>query len=153
MESKGIGARSYKYYLDLTRTATQIGDLGLSASAEFRFPISSLIKSALFVDAGNIWTIYDDDNRPGGQISGNWYREIAVSAGLGIRVDLDFFIVRVDLGIPMMNPALPEGAKWIWQSRQPYFDEGIAKFGDPAYKSLMHRPFVPQLHFGIGYPF
>ena len=151
--ARALGPGSYKYYLDLTRTATQIGDLGLSASAEFRFPISSLIKSALFVDAGNIWTIYDDDNRPGGQISGNWYREIAVSAGLGIRVDLDFFIVRVDLGIPMMNPALPEGAKWIWQSRQPYFDEGIAKFGDPAYKSLMPRPFVPHLHFGIGYPF
>lgn len=151
--ARALGPGSYKYYLDLNRTATQIGDVGLSASAEFRFPISSLIKSAVFVDAGNIWTIFEDVNRPGSQISGSWYKEIAVSAGIGLRLDLDFFIVRVDLGIPIMNPALPQGAKWIWQSRQPYYDEGIAEFGDPAYKALMPRPFVPQLHFGIGYPF
>jgi len=151
--ARALGPGSYKYYLDLNRTGTQIGDLGLSASAEFRFPISSIVKSAIFVDAGNIWTIFEDVNRPGGQFSGNWYNEIAVSAGLGIRLDLEFFIVRVDLGIPMMNPALPKGANWIWQSRQPYYDEGIAAFGDPEYKELMPRPFVPQLHFGIGYPF
>lgn len=151
--ARALGPGSYKYYLDLNRTATQIGDLGLSASAEFRFPISSIVKSAVFVDAGNIWTIYEDVNRPGGQISNNWYKEIAVSAGMGLRVDLEFFIVRVDLGIPLMNPALPQGAKWIWQSRQPYYDEGIAVFGDPYYKEVMPFPFIPQLHFGIGYPF
>jgi outer membrane protein insertion porin family len=151
--ARALGPGSYKYYLDLNRTATQIGDIGLSASAEFRFPISSLVKSAIFVDAGNIWTIFEDVNRPGGQISTNWFKEIAVAAGVGLRLDLDFFIVRVDLGIPIMNPALPQGAQWIWQSRQPYYDEGIAVFGDPYYKEVMPLPFIPQLHFGIGYPF
>ncbi len=151
--ARALGPGSYKYYLDLNRTATQIGDIGLSASAEFRFPISSLVKSAIFVDAGNIWTIFEDVNRPGGQISTNWFKEIAVAAGVGLRLDLDFFIVRVDLGIPIMNPALPKGAQWIWQSRQPYYDEGIAVFGDPYYKEVMPLPFIPQLHFGIGYPF
>lgn len=151
--ARALGPGSYKYYLDTNRTATQIGDLGISASAEFRFAISSLIKGAVFVDAGNIWTIFDDVNRKGGQISKNWYKEIAVAAGFGLRVDLDFFIVRVDLGIPIMNPALPEGARWIFQSRQPYYDEGKAAFGDPYYKKVMPLPFIPQLHFGIGYPF
>lgn len=151
--ARALGPGSYKYYLDTNRTATQIGDLGISASAEFRFAISSMFKGAIFVDAGNIWTIFDDVNRQGGQISKNWYKEIAVAAGFGLRLDLDFFIVRVDLGIPIMNPALPEGARWIWNSRQPYYDEGKAVFGDPYYKEVMPLPFIPQLHFGIGYPF
>lgn len=151
--ARALGPGSYKYYLDPDRTATQIGDIGISASAEFRFAFSSLFKGALFVDAGNIWTIDNDINRPGGQISNNWYKEIAVAAGFGIRLDLEFFIIRMDLGVPFYNPALPDGAKWIWNSRQPYYEEGKLAFGDPEYKAVMPLPFVPQLHFGIGYPF
>lgn len=151
--ARALGPGAYKYYLDTNRTATQIGDIGLSASAEYRFSISSLFKGAVFVDAGNIWTIFQDDNRDGGKISGSWYKEIAVAAGVGLRMDLDFFIIRVDLGMPIMNPALPQGARWVFQSRQPYYDEGKAVFGDPYYKELMPLPFIPTLHFGIGYPF
>ena len=151
--ARALGPGSYKYYLDTNRTATQIGDIGLGASAEYRFAISSLFKGAVFVDAGNIWTIFQDDNRDGGKISGSWFKEIAVAAGVGLRMDLDFFIIRVDLGMPIMNPALPQGARWVFQSREPYYDEGKAVFGDPYYKEVMPLPFIPTLHFGIGYPF
>jgi len=151
--ARALGPGSYKYYLDQDRTATQIGDLRFSGSAEFRFSMGPLLKGAIFTDAANIWTVKDDPKRPGGQFSSNWYKEISLATGVGVRVDFDFFIIRVDVGIPVTNPALPSGARWIFQSRQPYYDEGIAKFGEANYKSIMPKPFTPALHFGIGYPF
>lgn len=150
--ARSLGPGSYKYYLDPNRTATQIGDMRLGGSAEFRFSMSKLFKGAAFLDAANIWTTKEDPNRPGGKISANFYKEIALSAGVGLRLDFSFFIVRLDLGIPITNPALPNGAKWIFQSRQPYYDEGLAKFGE-NYKQEMPRPFTPSVNFGIGYPF
>jgi len=104
------------------------------------------------MDAHNIWTLRDDVNRPGGKFSKDFWKEIALSPGVGLRLDFSFFILRLDLGIPLTNPALPENARWIFQSRQPYYDEGYAKFGD-GFKDKMPRPFTPSLHFGIGYPF
>jgi len=151
--ARSLGPGSYKYYLDTNRTATQIGDLRLGVSAEFRFAFNSLFKGAFFVDAGNVWTAFEDENRVGGQISGNWYKEIGVAAGVGIRLDLEYFIVRMDIGMPLMNPALPEGSKWIFQSQQAYYDEGIATFGIDKYEEYLPLPFIPAFHFGIGYPF
>ncbi len=151
--ARALGPGSYKYYLDTNRTATQIGDIRLGASAEFRFAFNSLFKGALFVDAGNVWTIEEDANRIGGQISSNWYKEIAIAGGFGLRMDLEYFIVRVDLGFPLMNPALPEGAKWIFQSRDKYYQEGIDSFGIDDYEEYLPLPFIPTFHFGIGYPF
>jgi len=150
--ARSLGPGSYKYYLDTNRTATQIGDIRLGASLEYRFPITQLVKGAIFMDAGNIWTYYDDPNRQGGQFSNSWYKEIAIAAGVGIRLDLDYLIIRLDMGIPLRNPALPDHAKWIFQSRQAYYDEGLAKFG-AGYESILPLPFIPALHFGIGYPF
>ncbi|MCH2230161.1 MAG: outer membrane protein assembly factor [Crocinitomicaceae bacterium] len=151
--ARALGPGSYKYYLDTNRTATQIGDIRIGASAEYRFAFNSLFKGALFVDAGNVWTIAEDPNRVGGQISSNWYKEIALAGGFGLRMDLEYFIVRIDMGFPIMNPALPEGAKWIFQSRHKYYAEGIAEFGVDKYESYMPLPFIPTFHFGIGYPF
>lgn len=150
--ARSLGPGTYKYYLDPDRTATQIGDIRLGGSAEYRFSMSKIFKGAVFMDGNNIWTTQADPKRPGGQFSASWYKEIALSAGVGLRLDFSFFIVRLDLGVPITNPALPSGAKWIFQSRQPYYDEGLAKFG-ADYKSIMPRPFTPALQFGIGYPF
>lgn len=150
--ARALGPGSYKYYLDETKTATQIGDLRIGSSGEFRFAFNNLFKGAVFVDAGNIWTIYEDPNRIGGQFTQNWYKEIAIAGGFGLRMDLEYFIIRLDIGIPMRNPALPQGAQWIFQSRELYEAEGLAVFG-PDYKSKMPNPFVPAFHFGIGYPF
>jgi outer membrane protein assembly factor BamA len=150
--ARTLGPGSYKYYLDLNRTITQIGDIRLGSQAEYRIAATNLFKFAFFLDANNIWTLREDVNRPGSQISKNFYKEIALSTGVGLRLDFSFFIIRLDLGLPLTNPALPSGAKWIFQSRQPYYDEGIAKFG-ADYKSKMPRPFRPAFNFGIGYPF
>lgn len=150
--ARTLGPGSYKYYLDENRTITQIGDIRLGVQAEYRFSITNLFKFAFFVDANNIWTLNEDVNRPGSKFSKDFIHEIALSPGLGLRLDFSFFVVRVDVGVPFTNPALPRGSRWIFQSRQPYYDEGIAVFGE-QYKSKMPRPFVPSLQFGIGYPF
>lgn len=150
--ARTLGPGSYKYYLDEKRTITQIGDIRLGAQAEYRIAATDLFKFAFFLDANNIWTLREDVNRLGSQFSKNFYREIALSTGVGLRLDFSFFIIRLDLGLPLTNPALPSGAKWIFQSRQPYYDEGYAKFG-ADYKSKMPRPFLPAFNFGIGYPF
>lgn len=151
-KARALGPGTYKYYLDTNRTATQIGDMRLGGSFEFRFPFNSLFKGAFFFDAGNIWTVQNDTNRIGGQISSNWYKQLGIATGFGLRMDFDFFVVRVDLGFPIRNPALPQGAQWIFQSREPYYAEGLETFG-PNYASRLPLPFAPQLHFGIGYPF
>ena len=88
----------------------------------------------------------------GSQFSGDFYKQLALSGGVGLRLDFSFFVIRLDVGIPLNNPALPKGAQWIFQSRQPYYDEGLARFGE-NYKKMMPRPFTPSLNFGIGYPF
>ncbi|MCO5260800.1 MAG: BamA/TamA family outer membrane protein [Crocinitomicaceae bacterium] len=149
--SRALGPGVYKYYLDPQRTATQIGDIRIAASAEIRFTISGFFKGALFVDAGNIWTWKNDINRPGAQFSKDWYKQLAVSSGIGLRLDFDFFVMRLDLGLPLSNPSLPKGSQWIFQSRQAFKDEVYSTPGIDL--SKVPKPFIPILHFGIGYPF
>jgi outer membrane protein insertion porin family len=152
--ARALAPGSYKYYLDTNRTATQISDIRIGASAEFRFSISDLIKGALFFDAGNTWTYNNDINRLGSQFSRNWYREIALSTGVGLRFDLDFFILRLDMGIPLTNPAMPIGERWIFnKNRTVYISEGINTFGINNYKKYLPKPYTPCFHFGIGFPF
>ncbi|MBW7867570.1 MAG: BamA/TamA family outer membrane protein [Brumimicrobium sp.] len=163
VDNRGFRARSlgpgvYKYYLDSIRTSTQMGDMRLSGSFEYRFKMSKLFEGAFFVDAGNVWTMNNDPNRPGGQISKDFYKQLSVSTGLGLRVNFTYLILRLDMGIPMRNPALPEGARWIFQSRTKFTEEAIAKWGiDPktgSYpKDRVPNPFKPQFHIAIGYPF
>lgn len=151
--ARTLGPGGYKYYLDTLRSATQIGDIQLGAFSEFRFAINSFFKGAVFVDAGNIWTVFYDEKRPGGQFTSDWWRQIAVAAGFGLRMDLDYFIIRVDLGIPIRNPALPAGENWIFQKKDEFLYEATSKFGDPGYKSVVPSLYIPNFHFGIGYPF
>lgn len=149
--ARALGPGSYKYYLDSNRTATQIGDIRIGASVEYRFSMGGIFKGAVFSDAGNVWTYKNDVNRPGAQISGQLFEQLAVSAGVGLRVDLDFFIVRLDLGIPLSNPALPKGSRWIFQSRDAFNQELL---NTPNLDlTNVPRPFNPVLHFGIGFPF
>ncbi len=151
--ARALGPGSYKYYLDTNRTATQIGDIRLGSSLEFRYSLGATLKGAAFLDAGNVWTYKNDVNRVGSQFSKNWYKEIALSAGIGARMDFGFFILRFDLGIPLTNPSLPEGERWIFQRDRPKFkQEAIAAFGSD-YAKVVPKLFTPVLQFGIGYPF
>ena len=150
--ARSLGPGAYKYYLDSNRTATQIGDIRFGGSIEYRFSFGKIIKSAAFIDAGNVWTFQEDINRIGGQFTSNWFREIAVSVGVGVRLDFDFFIVRFDVGMPITNPALPDGEKWIFQPKTKFNAESEAVYG-ADYKSIVPYPYIPNFHFGIGYPF
>ncbi|MEO6830719.1 MAG: BamA/TamA family outer membrane protein, partial [Chitinophagaceae bacterium] len=82
----------------------QPGDMKLLASSELRAKLVSIINGAVFVDAGNIWTLKADPSRPGSQFSSEFLNQIAVGAGLGLRLDLSFLIVRVDLATPIRKP-------------------------------------------------
>jgi len=165
-DNRGFRARSlgpgvYKYYLDSNRTVTQMGDMRLGASFEYRFQITSLFEGAFFADAGNLWAYNEDPNRPGGQITKDFYKQLSLSSGIGLRLDFSFLIVRLDVGIPLRNPSLPTNAKWIFQSKDPYIQEAINEWGvnpdtgDYYYKDkgMLPNPFQPQFHIAIGYPF
>lgn len=155
-DNRGWRARAmspgiYKYYLDENRTVTQIGDIRIAASAEFRFSMGGIFKGAVFSDVGNVWTWNEDANRPGSHFTKDWYKQLAVSGGIGLRVDLDFFVIRLDMGIPLSHPSLPKGSQWIFQSRTAFYEELENTPGLNV--SAVPRPFVPIFHFGIGYPF
>ena len=148
--ARALGPGSYQYYKDTNRTATQIGDIRLLTSLEYRLG-GGFFKSAFFFDAGNIWTYKNDTNRVGSQFSKNWYKELALAVGYGIRLDFEYFVVRCDLGVPFTNPALPSGERWIFQKHDKYYED-VNKLSTEE-QSKLNLPFAPRVNFGIGFPF
>ncbi|MGO1243672.1 MAG: BamA/TamA family outer membrane protein [Sphingobacterium sp.] len=119
--------------------ADQTGDFKLEINTEYRSQITGMFHWAAFIDAGNIWLQRSDPNKPGGSLSKDFYKELAVGAGLGLRVDLDFLIVRVDMATPLRVPYRPEGDRWVFK----YIDIRDSKWrGDNLVFNL-----------AIGYPF
>lgn len=129
---RGIGPGTYcagdsKYsYMDRT------GDLKFEANLEWRFPVSGDLNAALFADAGNIWTLRNDDGRSGSQISKRMAEQLATDCGLGLRYDLGMLVVRFDVGVPLHDPAEDDGK---------YYNISGSFFGNLGY------------HLAIGYPF
>ena len=114
--ARSLGPGSYKIPDSLAAKSfiDQAGDITLEANTEYRFPIISIVKGALFVDAGNIWLLQEDPDRPGSKFSGKTFLdEIAVGTGVGLRFDLSFFILRLDLAFPLRVPYLPQGERWV----------------------------------------
>ena len=91
----------------------QSGDLKLELNTEYRAKLFSVVHGAVFVDAGNIWLAAKDPLKPGGEISKDFYKELAVGAGVGLRFDLSFLILRTDLAFPLRKPYLPENNRWV----------------------------------------
>ncbi|MDY3063473.1 MAG: BamA/TamA family outer membrane protein [Bacteroidaceae bacterium] len=120
-------SRGRKYsYMD------QTGDLKLEGNIELRFPMFGSLSGALFADAGNVWLIRSDETRPGGSFHlPDFAQDLALGTGVGIRYDLDFIVVRLDLGVALHDPASQHSG---------YFDTG--RLSDRF-----------ALHFAIGYPF
>jgi len=111
----------------------RVGDIQIETNYEYRFPLYKWFKGAFFVDVGNIWTYNDTEAFPGGQFQwDNFYQQFAVDAGAGVRLDLSFFIFRLDMAIKIIDPAYPLGNR----NRIPY---------------LQWHQFIGN--FGIGYPF
>ena len=81
---------------------------------EYRLHLSSLVELAAFVDAGNVWQVYQEDDVFETQFKFNrFYKQLAVSTGIGFRLDFDILILRFDFGVPLLKPYLPEGERFV----------------------------------------
>lgn len=113
----------------------QTGDMKLDLNVEYRAQLFWKFSGALFIDAGNIWTLRNYEEQPGGQFHiSDFWKELAASYGLGIRLNFDFFIVRFDMGMKAVNPA--------HEDRRGHFPLLYPKFS---------RDFA--FHFAVGLPF
>lgn len=124
------------------------GNLKLEANIEYRFPLFSYLKGALFMDAGNVWLTGDysdleDDQQNSsfsqtlfadGKFEKDWLKEVAAGVGFGVRLDIQNFVIRLDLASPLRVPYLPEDNRW-----------NVPFFGNNGNKMT--------LNFAIGYPF
>lgn len=111
----------------------QCGDIRLDASVELRSRLVWKLESAFFLDAGNVWTIREYANQPGGQFTSRFYRQIASSWGVGLRYVSDLMVLRVDWGFKAFDPS--SDADEAWAIRHPFRGN--------------HNTF----HFAVGYPF
>lgn len=92
---------------------TQMGDIKLDLNMEYRSKLFWNIEGALFLDAGNVWTIKKYDTQPGGAFKLNSFVEqIGIAYGAGLRFDFSFFIVRLDLGIKLHDPTKGRTERW-----------------------------------------
>ncbi len=92
------------------------GDIKLEANTELRAKFTQYIEGAVFVDAGNIWTYSNNDifgQEANAKFSPDFYKQIAVGAGVGIRIDLSYFLVRFDLATPLRKPYKTNGSEWV----------------------------------------
>ena len=113
----------------------QTGDMKLDMNVEYRAKLFWKFGSALFVDAGNIWTLRDYPEQPGGQFKfDEFWKQLAVSYGFGLRLNFDYFIVRFDMGMKAVNPA--------YETRKEHF---------PLLYPKLSRDFA--FHFAVGLPF
>ena len=111
-------------------------DIKLEANIEYRFQLFWVMEGAMFIDAGNIWAIDDNDKREGAQFRwNNFYYDIAVGTGIGLRFDFSFFVFRIDMGIKLRDPAEPPDLRWIPLHRRLNYENDFA------------------FSIGIGYPF
>lgn len=111
----------------------QTGDFKLEANVEYRFPIIGDLYGAAFLDAGNVWLLRKDPNRPGAQLTlKNFAKSIALGTGAGIRYDLTFLVIRFDVGVAL---------------HVPYETEKSGYYNIPKFKDGL------GFHFAVGYPF
>lgn len=127
-----IGPGAYRPENSKYSYMDQTGDVKFEANAELRARLFGDLHGAVFLDAGNVWTLRDDPKRPGSQFKGSTLKNIALGTGFGLRYDLDFLVLRFDVGIALHAP---------YETSKPGF-YNIEKFKDGL-----------GLHFAIGYPF
>ena len=115
----------------------QAGDIKLDLNVEYRVKFFKFLEGALFTDAGNIWTIRDYETQPGGQFRfTEFYKQLAWSWGGGLRLNFDYFVFRVDMGVKLYDPSrISEGKAWRTATNGLNWKDDIA------------------WHFAIGYPF
>ena len=147
-QARTLGVGGYRDSINQV-SFNNIGDIKLEFNVEYRFKINQKIQPAFFIDAGNIWLFNNDKQRPNAQFAPDrFYKEIAVGAGAGLRLDFDYFIVRLDFGVPLKDPQKIEGERWAWQPKTEYNAFVKKHFeNDTGYK------LKGVVNFGIGLPF
>lgn len=135
----GPGTFNEQYSTGNTTFIETNGDIKLEASTELRVPLYRFIQGAAFMDAGNIWLYRTNPDFPGGEFGSDFMKEIAVDGGIGIRLDFSILVLRLDFGIPLRKPWLPEGERWVIND---------IRFGDPVWRQ---QNLIFNL--AIGYPF
>ncbi|MCC5916380.1 MAG: BamA/TamA family outer membrane protein [Cryomorphaceae bacterium] len=116
----------------------QSGDIRLEANLEYRFPLVSLLKGAWFLDVGNVWLLRDNPALPNGAFSNDWFNQLAMGGGFGLRVDVNFFVLRFDFATPIRLHASDDNV-WVIQNFNPleraWYRDGL------------------MVNFALGYPF
>ena len=131
---RSVGPGSYRpKFIDRDTYYDQTGTFKFETNLEYRLPLVGYLKGAVFVDAGNVWLLKDDEFRPGGKLEGkSFFKDLALNTGIGLRFDMEMIVLRADLGIALHAP--------YDTGKKGYFN--IPKFGDGL-----------AFHIAIGYPF
>lgn len=109
------------------QTFYQAADFRFEFGGELRFPLFLWFKGAIFVDGGNIWTLKRDESRPGSELTWDSYKNIALGGGFGLRLDVDYFVLRLDFGVPLRRPYQDaDGRYWIRDIRREHFNPNLA---------------------------
>ena len=128
-----LGPGAYDAHNSVSDFINQCGDISLLLSLEYRNKLFWVFEGALFIDAGNIWTIKDYPTQPGGCFHfRDFYKQIALAYGLGLRMDFTYFLLRFDLGFKAHNPARGQEP---WPIAHPNWNRDAT------------------FHFSVGYPF
>lgn len=145
--ARSLGPGGYRGNGSLIDFNNQAGDIRLNLNIEYRVNVWSFINLAAFVDAGNIWTIREYDAQPygafawydGGKLKSEFYKQIALAYGIGLRLDFSFFVFRIDFGVKLYDPSRLYGelAGTQWRT----VPNGLSWKDDMSF------------HFAIGYPF
>jgi outer membrane protein assembly factor BamA len=121
--ARSIGPGDYNIIGDSTSIfTTAYGDVKLELNSELRIRVNQIINLATFIDAGNIWLTkyYEDSGFPKSSTLGkDFYKQLAVGGGLGLRLDFTFVKLRLDLATPFCKPWLPEGERWVMKDIKP----------------------------------
>lgn len=131
--ARSIGPGSFTTRGGQSSYLDQTGDLKFLANLEYRFPLFSHLYGAAFIDAGNIWALRNTVSRPGSRFRlSNVFDEMALGTGVGLRYDLDYFVIRIDWGLGIHAP----------------YDTGKSGyFNMPRFRDSQ------TLHIAVGYPF
>ena len=130
-QARALGPGRVQPWTEYFLIPSQTGDFKMEANVEYRFPVVWKLEGALFADAGNVWNLRMAEYMEGSNFS---FDTIAADWGMGVRVNLDFILVRIDLGLKVYEPCRPAGERLIGP-------EQWLQSGNFA------------LHFGVGYPF
>lgn len=134
VRSLGPGSMGMEY---VTSFADQVGDIRLDLNLEYRTKLFWKFEMAAYIDAGNIWLFHEDPDHPRANFDfSRFYKEIAVSYGLGLRLDFNFFVLRFDTGMKAYDPQQRGSKRWAIKNPNFHTDKGNFAW-----------------HFAVGYPF